>query len=340
MARLVDENRLGEEWDPERHLLLPRPYGLLVRRDPCRAPGCPNQLAVSSVPLCGSHAEQFAHSDQPSVERWLQTADIRPIRPRFGDPPCLVTGANGDGCGRPAVGSQRLCRSHLSMWLSPRIRDRGVTFEELPGGHLAAGKSGRVCGRLLLPRRLTHRTRLCEVHDRYWKIAGRPKGRRFRGSGGPDPPAGEQKSPQPARTAGPGPPGTAARHLLSYGRPGPHRHRRHARLCRYPPGEGCRLANRPGPSPAAAAAGRGPGSFRPLRLRPCQPGLRRPSAERDKDVWDLRAFGRSGRLDFSVIGQVLAAPRRQSVGVGIRRRAGPGPLFSTTSTPWGCSPRC
>jgi hypothetical protein len=128
MASLVDENRLGEEWDAERLLLVPRRDGLLVRKDPCQVAGCPNQLSVSSVALCCTHAEQFAHSDQPRVQEWLQGGDIKVVHARLSDSPCVVSSVNGEVCGRPAVGSQRLCRSHLSMWLSPRIRGHGVAF--------------------------------------------------------------------------------------------------------------------------------------------------------------------------------------------------------------------
>jgi integrase len=303
MARLVDENRLGEEWDRERYLLLPRPDGLLVRRDPCRAPGCPNQLAVSSVPLCGSHAEQFAHSNQPSMEQWLQTGDIRPVRPRFGDRPCVVTGANGDGCGRPAVGSQRLCRSHLSMWLSPRIRDRGVTFEDYLAATGPLESLGECVAACCYLKAAYPQTRLCEVHYRYWKLSRRPKAAAFQ--------VFLARAPQPAN-----------RRILSLrGLPVLVRLELLHGIC-------CRMSDqvRTGTddmrgyvdmlratgvaSVTDIAAGRlplpvdaGPARFARYVFDRVHLAYADPDAERDKDVWDLRSFGGSGRLDFSVIHQ-------------------------------------
>jgi hypothetical protein len=68
MTALVHEDRLGEQWDPDRLLLLPRPGGLLTRRDACVVADCPNQVPGGPSPLCVSHAGQFARSGRSRRE--------------------------------------------------------------------------------------------------------------------------------------------------------------------------------------------------------------------------------------------------------------------------------
>ncbi len=177
MASRVDEGRLGEEWDRRRLLLLPRPDGLLTRRAECAAPGCPNQVPGGAVPLCVSHAGRFARSARAGVEEWLARGEIHPARRRLHEGACAVTGAGAEHCARPAHGVQRLCRSHLAMWLARRRH--GVSLEDFLDRARPLESFGECAAASCYLQAVYRRTRLCEVHYRAWNEHGLPDGKEF-----------------------------------------------------------------------------------------------------------------------------------------------------------------
>jgi hypothetical protein len=85
-ASLVAQVSLGDEWDAEGPLVVPRPGGLLAPGTACRAPGCPN-VRHQGGSLCQSHKQGFTGSGQASLEEWPVSDDISDepgvTRPRF-----------------------------------------------------------------------------------------------------------------------------------------------------------------------------------------------------------------------------------------------------------------
>lgn len=177
MTALVHEDRLGEQWDPDRLLLLPRPGGLLTRRDACVVADCPNQVPGGPSPLCVSHAGQFARSGRSSVEDWLTTGEVHPVRRRHHEGPCAVTDASGLRCARPAHGIQRLCRGHLAMWLTGRRR--GVCFDDYMARARPLESFGACAAACCYLKAVYRRTRLCEAHYGAWVEQERPEGEDF-----------------------------------------------------------------------------------------------------------------------------------------------------------------
>jgi hypothetical protein len=298
MATLVEQVPLGEEWDGERLLVIPRPGGLLVRGVACRAPGCPN-LAHRAGPLCQSHEQRFTASGLASLEQWLAGGEEGVTRPRFFEERCTVIGSEGQRCSRPGEGRLQLCKAHSMQWENRRragddwngFSARARALDDL-GGCVAASCYLAACYK---------QSRLCDAHYAAWRAQGFPQGRRL-----------ERFL---ARAAQP-----SNRRVLSLrGLPDLVRlELRYAIGCRVHDQVQTRTTEmRPYVNALLAAGVASLTEFDPERLggprercrfarfayeRVCL-AYADPETQRQSDVWDLRVFGRTGRLDFSGIRQ-------------------------------------
>jgi hypothetical protein len=175
MAGLVEGVSLGDEWDSERLLVIPRPGGLLAPGRACPAPGCPN-LVHRGGPLCQSHDGSFARSGLPDMEQWLAASEPGVLRPRFIEEPCVIV-ADGERCLRPGEGALGLCRAHSMQWAYWRragqqwkaFSVRARPLEDL-GGCAVASCYLAACYK---------HSRLCDGHYAAWRARGYPGGRRF-----------------------------------------------------------------------------------------------------------------------------------------------------------------
>ena len=176
MRCLVIADWLPGEWDPVRLLLIPRQDGLMARRRVCVVPDCPALRDYPASSMCKGHQNQLARSGAASVEEWLAAGGPVPLPRRLGDESCVVVGADGTGCPRPAREPRDLCVAHNGTWVKQRAR--GVTFEAflasarpLPSyGDCTAGSCYRVaaCG-----------LGLCDAHYKRWIGDGSPRGDAF-----------------------------------------------------------------------------------------------------------------------------------------------------------------
>lgn len=299
MAHLVEEVPLGSEWDAEHLLVIPRPGGLLAPGRACPAPGCPN-LVHRGGPLCQSHEASFVHSELADIEDWLASSGPGVVRPRFFEEHCVVE-ADGECCHRPGEGALCLCKAHSMQWANWQRAGEGweAFFSRArPLGDLG----GCVAASCYLAARYKQ-SRLCDVHYAAWRIRRYPSGRRFE--------TFLAQAPQPGN-----------RRILSL--------RGLPELVRLEMlyAIGCRVREqirtrttemRPYVDRLLASGVDSLIQLNPGQLEPSGRNERGrfaryavdrvclaygdPETERDKDLWDLRLFERSGHLDFSGIRQ-------------------------------------
>ena len=176
MASLVDYDAFEGEWDPERHLIIPRADGPLARVGFCRVAGCLH-LRHGASALCSFHRRQFAATSGTDLEAWLESSEPGAQKRRwFSEELCLI-GADGQRCLRPAVGANDLCRAHDAAWRGRQAAP--IAFEKfLTEAHPLPGYGPCAAASCYLG--ATHgRTGLCEAHDRIWRTEGLPTGRAF-----------------------------------------------------------------------------------------------------------------------------------------------------------------
>ena len=343
---LMGEDWLGGEWDPERQLILPRSRGPAAP-GACAAwsPGCPSDGHWTSS-LCVRHRGQFERSDERDLEAWLASGEPRCSRRRWvADQACVVSGADGEGCPRPAQGRWRLCQRHGVNWR--KQRGQGRLLRGVPGRGGPLSEPRRLRGRLLLPAAAAQaESRLCEIHyEHLARPRAVPSGTAFSEWAARVRQPVNSRVLQPAGPARAGPPGAGLRASAAG----------LAEQVRTSSPAGCAArSTSSGPSGVASVlefdldlldgiGDSGPRALRPLQRRPGPPGLCRSRALNEpSDVWDLRLFGRPGaRLDFTAYPPGLAARSGQGVGGGHRR---PGrrrrQLVAPGRTPSPCSRRC
>jgi len=300
MAALVEGVPLGEEWDPARLLVVPRPGGLLCPYEACTAPGC-SSLVDGASRLCRAHGRQFAASGLDDLDAWVAAGGPRPPRRRYlSEECCAVTGAAGR-CPRPATGAARLCHAHSTTWAT-RCRSGGA-LQEFMATAQPLESLGMCAVASCYLEAAYKQTRLCEMHYHVWSRQGRPPARRFE--------AFLHRAAQPANArvlSLRGLPELVRLELLFvigclvreqvHARPGDMRSyvdrlREH--------GVASLIELMPATIDPTGRAGHGRFprfAFDRVRLAYANPGT-----ERGGDRWDLRVFGRTGNLDFSAIRQ-------------------------------------
>jgi site-specific recombinase XerD len=298
MVGLVEQVPLGDEWDADRLIVMPHPGGLLATGSLCQAPDCPN-LAHRGGPLCQSHQRSFAGSAHIDLGGWLASGQSGVTRPRFMEERCVVVSAEGDRCARPGEGRLQLCKTHAMQWTNRRragddwssFLARARPGDDL-GGCVAASCYLAACYK---------QSRLCDAHYAAWRAAGFPAGDRLQRF--------LARAPQP----------TNRRILSLRGLPELVRlELLYAIGCRVHEQVQTRTTEmRPYVDRLLASGVASLTDFDPEQLGGHRERRRfarfaydrvrlayaDQEAERDGDVWDLRVFGRSGRLDFSGIRQ-------------------------------------
>ena len=126
MASLIEGIDLGEEWDPERMLVIVRPGGRLTGRGHCAVAGCTKRRHGAGR-LCDSHHTQFARSGSADLEAWLVDG-ARALGAYLSLERCCVADAGGTRCGRPVGDPQGLCDTHSQAWHVSRRG--GGSFEQ------------------------------------------------------------------------------------------------------------------------------------------------------------------------------------------------------------------
>ncbi|MGH9655369.1 MAG: tyrosine-type recombinase/integrase [Bryobacteraceae bacterium] len=172
----IEYRFLEGEWDPERLVVVPDPEGRLSRDQPCVVAGCRN-VRRGVDPLCHAHRRRFERSTSDDLGAWL-TSDGPAFKRRWvSEETCTVTNGNGECCPRPAAGRWGLCHAHDTSWCDERARD--VAFEQfLAQARPLPGLGPCVAASCYLAA-AHRRVRLCELHHRLWREAGRPGGEGF-----------------------------------------------------------------------------------------------------------------------------------------------------------------
>lgn len=175
MASLVDRIDLGDEWDPDRLLIIPTPGGRLTGRGRCAAAGCPKRRCGAGS-LCDSHQAQFARSGSNDLEAWLVEGP-RPLGVYLSLGRCSIADAAGNRCGRPVGDPQGLCDTHSQAWHVSRRK--GGSFEEF----LSRARPLQAIGPCVAASCFLEATykehQLCRVHYVGWIAQGRPTGARL-----------------------------------------------------------------------------------------------------------------------------------------------------------------
>lgn len=301
IVSLIDERLLAGEWDSERLLLVPDPEGRLSRDRPCVVAGCRN-VRRGVDPLCHAHRRRFERSASDDLQTWLTTDGTRFKRRWVSEESCVVTDDDGDtACPRPASGQWQLCHAHDTTWREQRCG--GTSFEEFLRHAQPLSDFGRCVVASCYLAAAHKRVRLCELHDRLWHDAGCPRGDRFEAW------AARARQPVNHRVLSlRGLPELVRLELL------------YAIGCRA--NEQVRtatgnmrrfvdelLASGVGsvlefdPAGFDPAGNRDWGRFARFSVDRVRLAYGDAETERTGEVWDLRHFGASGRLDFSRIAQ-------------------------------------
>ena len=310
MIALTATVALDEEWDQDRFLIVPRPAGLLCPLDVCSVEDC-QSLVDGAHPLCRAHGRQLAASGVADLDAWLADGGPRPAQRRYlSEETCSITDTAGSRCERPAFGAEGLCHTHATDW---RARSRsGCTFKEFLArtGPLDSLGPCAVASCYLMA--CYKQTRLCGMHYHAWSRQGSPEGRQLASF--------LARAPQPAN----------ARVLSLRGLPVLVRLellyaigcRRHEHI-RTGAGDMRSYVDRLRADGVVSLVELDPTCLDPTgrsdqwrfarfafdRVRVAYAD---PESERERDVWDLRVFGRSGRLDFSPIRQGWLAEATKS----------------------------
>ncbi len=177
MRSLVDTVDLGDEWDPARLLVVPHPGGLLCPHELCRADGCESLVDGASA-LCRAHRNQMAVSGTTDVDTWLAAGGARPPQHRYlADQPCVVTGDDGQRCGRRAMGADSLCHAHATDWATKARA--GGRLETFLAGARPLGSLGPCAVACCYLEAAYVATGLCGPHYEAWSRQDRPAGKRF-----------------------------------------------------------------------------------------------------------------------------------------------------------------
>ena len=172
MASLVDRIDLGDEWDPDRLLIIPTPGGRLTGRGRCAAAGCPKRRCGAGS-LCDSHQAQFSRSGSNDLEAWLVEGP-RPLGVYLSLGQCSIADAAGNRCGRPVGDPQGLCDTHSQAWHVSRRK--GGSFKEF----LSRARPLQAIGPCVATSCFLVATykehQLCRVHYVGWIAQGRPTG--------------------------------------------------------------------------------------------------------------------------------------------------------------------
>jgi integrase len=295
MVSLVAQLDLGEEWDRERLLIIPRPGGRLTGRDRCLVVDC-LKIRCGGRPLCDSHVSQFARSGLESLDAWLAEGS-HPISVCLPLEHCVVQGSDGSRCGRPIGDPQGLCDTHSQAWHTRRRKE--ATLEEF----LASARPLPAIGPCVVAACFldaTNKTmQLCRVHYVGWLAQGRPTAGAFR--------AWAARARQPVS-------GTIlslrglpelVRSELLYGigcRVEAHMATEPWHLRRFV--DFLRASGAASLTEVDLARFSGYDAYPRFVIDRVQLAYADPAAERQADRWDLRVFGHRGNLDFRPIRQV------------------------------------
>ncbi len=300
MRCLVELDVLGEEWDAVRQLLTPRPGGRLTRVPPCQVAGCHNVRHGAKL-LCHTHLRAFDRCGLPDVETWLASGPGTPARQRWVSEQECTVGGDAGGCPRPGAGGRGLCHAHDVAWAAEHRAGKDLA------GFLASatplpGFGGCVAASCYLA--AAHaKTRLCEIHYRIWRDDGSPAGQRF-----PVWAAGVRQPANGRVLSLRGLPELVRLELL------------YAVGCRVQAQIRTGTGNMRGYVDRLRTAGvtsvldydlrcldadgnHDYGRFARFTTDRVHLAYGDVDAERGKDTWDLRVFGRSGHLDFTPIRQ-------------------------------------
>src|SRR5581483_11889240 len=167
---LMGDDWLAGEWDPDQQLVLPLPGGRLTRVLRCVVAGCPSDGHGWSS-LCVRHRHQFSASGAGDLEPWLASGEPATFeRRRCIHRPCQVSGADGQGCPRPAQGRWRLCAAHTVAF--SKRRAKGISLEAFLAKAKPLSDLGP-CRAACCYLGMTHpESGLCEPHFQIWRHAG------------------------------------------------------------------------------------------------------------------------------------------------------------------------
>jgi integrase len=175
MASLLEGIDLGEEWDPERLLVVVAPGGRLTGRGQCTVAGC-TKRRDGAAPVCDSHKMQFARSGSTDLDAWLEDG-ARPLGVYLSLERCQITDRGGECCGRPAGDPQGLCDTHSQAFHV--ARRRGGSFEEFVSKARPLAAIGPCVAASCFLEAINKQHQLCRVHYVGWLTEGRPGGRAF-----------------------------------------------------------------------------------------------------------------------------------------------------------------
>jgi len=177
LKSLMGGDWLSGEWDREAQLILPVPGGRLhgIRR--CVVTGCPRDGHWNRS-LCLHHRAQFESSGGGDLEAWVASGEPEVfVRRRGTDQACVVTADDGAGCPRPAEGRWCLCPSHVLKWW--KRRRKGDSFEEFLSRAQPLPDLGECVAASCYRAAAYPASRLCLPHAQIWRADGRPSGARF-----------------------------------------------------------------------------------------------------------------------------------------------------------------
>ena len=301
MRSLVDTVDLGDEWDADRMLVVPHPGGLLCPHELCRADNCESLVDGASV-LCRAHRNQMAASGATDLDAWLAIEGARPALHRYlSEQRCAVTGDDGERCGRRAMGAASLCHTHATHWA---VKARaGERLESFLAAARPLGSLGPCAVACCYLEAAYVATGLCELHYEAWSRQGRPTGKRFASfcSVASQPANGRVLSLR-------GLPTLVGLELL-YAIGCRRREQVRTKATDMRPyvnrlrAEKVASLTELDPARIDPTGKAGSGRFPRFCFDRVRLAYADPEAERAGDVWDLRVFGRSGRLDFSAIRQ-------------------------------------
>ncbi len=174
---LMGDGWFAGEWDKARQLLLPLPGGRLSRLLRCVVEGCPSDRYGSNL-LCLRHRRQFDASTFDDLDVWMTGSHPAVFSRRRGtDQPCVVTGPDAQGCPRPATGRFQLCQTHGVNWW--KQRRKGRSFEAFLAAAVPLPDLGPCAAACCYRRAAAPENGLCVPHAQIWRAEGRPDGQAF-----------------------------------------------------------------------------------------------------------------------------------------------------------------